>query len=134
VGTVDLTLDVKTHLDKDGTLIVEQLMTNSAKQLADFRCYLWAQGHRPQRVQVYRLGRNVDRKVYRYPNGASLVGSVMLLEIEEQNGPRVLKYRLVATADAPPQEANDAKQDDTSDEEATAPESIAPALTTVTVE
>jgi hypothetical protein len=101
VGTEDLTLDVRTHLDKDGTLIVEQLMTNSAKQLADFRCHLYAKGQRRQRLQVYRLGPNVDRKVYRFPNGSDLVGKQMLLEIEELNGPRVLKYQFVATAEAP---------------------------------
>jgi hypothetical protein len=134
VGTVDLTLDVNTHVDKAGTLIVEQLMTNSAKQLADFRCYLWAKGHRRQRVQVYRLGRNVDRKVYRYPNGAGLVGSEMLLEIEEQNGPRVLKYRFVATAESPPEETADANQDDAPKAETAEPETVEPELTTVTVE
>ncbi|HJQ79113.1 MAG TPA: hypothetical protein VJ828_04115 [Lacipirellulaceae bacterium] len=134
VGTVDLTLDVKTHVDKAGTLIVEQLMTNSAKQLADFRCYLWAKGHRRQRVQVYRLGANLDRKVYRYPNGAGLVGTSMLLEIEEQNGPRVLKYQFVATAEAPRDEASDTNKDDASNEETAPPDTVEPALTTVTVE
>jgi len=98
VGTEDLTLDVSSHLDKDGTLIVEQLMTNSAPRLADLKCYLWAKGHRPQRMQVYRLGEDVDRKVYRYSGGQELVGKEMLLEIEELNGPRVLKYQFVATA------------------------------------
>jgi hypothetical protein len=101
VGTEDLTLDVSTHLDKEGTLIVEQLMTNSAKQLADFRCHLYAKGRRRQRLQVYRLGPNLDRKVYRFPDGADLVGNQLLLEIEELNGPRVLKYQFVATAEAP---------------------------------
>jgi hypothetical protein len=98
VGTADLTLDVNSHVDEDGTLIVEQLMTNSADRLADFRCYLSAKGHRRQRMQVYRLGSNVDRKVYRFPEGQGLVGDEMLLEIEELNGPRVLKYRFIATA------------------------------------
>ncbi len=98
VGTEDLTLDVKSHVDKDGTLLVEQMMTNSAAQLADFKCSLQAKGHRPQRMQVYRLGKNLDRKVYRIPDGRSLVGKEMLLELEELNGPRILKYRFVAAA------------------------------------
>ena len=46
VGTEDLKLEVKSHLDKNGTLIVEQLMTNNAEQLADFKCILRARGHR----------------------------------------------------------------------------------------
>jgi hypothetical protein len=101
VGTEDLSLDVFSHLDKDGTLIVEQLMTNSNEQLADFKCYLRAKGHRRQRMQVYRLGKDVARKIYRFPNGADLVGKEMLLEIEELNGPRELRYRFVATEQAP---------------------------------
>jgi hypothetical protein len=100
VGTQDLTLDVTSHLDKDGTLIVEQLMTNSAEQFADFKCFLRAKGHRRQRMQVYRLGKELDRKVYRFGNGRELVGKEMLLEIEELNGPRELRYRFVAD-DAP---------------------------------
>jgi hypothetical protein len=96
VGTKDLTLEVTSHLDKEGTLIVEQLMTNSAEQLADFKCYLRARGHRRQRMQVYRLGKEVDRKVYRFGNGRDLVGKEMLLELEELNGPRELRYRFIA--------------------------------------
>jgi hypothetical protein len=97
VGTKDLTLDVRSHLDQDGTLIVEQFMTNHDAHLADFKCYLRSKGYRPQRMQVYRLGREPDRKVYRFPDGADLVGKEMLLEIEEVNGQRVLKYRFVAS-------------------------------------
>lgn len=96
VGTEDLTLQVNTRLDKDGTLIVEQLMTNRTDRLADFRCYLHAKGHRRQRMQVYRLGKSPDRKLYRFANGQELIGKEMLLEIEELNGPRMLKYRFVA--------------------------------------
>jgi hypothetical protein len=134
VGTADLTLNVRTHLDKDGTLIVEQLMTNSAKQLADFRCYLSARGHRRQRMQVYRLGPNVDRKVYRYQAGSALVGSPMLLEIEEQNGPRVLKYQFIATAEAPQDKASDEKKEVAPPEETPTRDAIEPTVTAVTVE
>lgn len=97
VGTEDLTLDVRSHLDKDGTLIVEQFMTNRASQLADFKCHLRSKGHQPQRMQVYRLGREVDRKVYRIPDGRDLIGKELLLEIEELNGQRILNYRFVAS-------------------------------------
>src|SRR5262249_4113435 len=97
VGTKDLTLDVRSHLDKDGTLIVEQFMTNHDKHVADFKCHLRSKGYRPQRMEVYRLGPTMDRKVYRFPDGQDLVGKEMLLEVEEVNGPRVLKYRFVAS-------------------------------------
>jgi hypothetical protein len=100
VGTGDLSLEVHTHLNEDGALIVEQLMTNRAKHLADFRCKLYPKSRRPLRMQVYRLGPNVDRKIYRIPDGKELVGRQMLLDIEELNGKRVLKYRFVATAES----------------------------------
>ncbi len=97
VGTEDIALELKSHLDKDGTLIVEQFMTNRTDRLADFKCHLRSKGHQPQRMQVYRLGRQQDRKVYRLPDGRDLVGKEMLLEIEEVNGPRMLNYRFVAS-------------------------------------
>jgi hypothetical protein len=102
IGTQDLTLDVKSHLDKEGTLIVEQTMTNSAARTTDFKCSLQAVGHRPQRRQVYRLGKNPDRKIYQIPNGRDLVGKELWLRLEEVNGLRTLKYRFIAEGELPP--------------------------------
>jgi hypothetical protein len=126
VGTEDLTLEVHSHLEKDGTLIVEQMMTNSAERLTDLKCYLYAKGRRPERMQVYRLGESVDRKVYRFPDGADLVGNEMLLEIEELNGPRVLRYRFVAVAE--PEETDESSESpdagtNTADKQATTADS-----------
>jgi hypothetical protein len=98
IGTEDLSLDVKSHLDKEGMLVVEQTMTNSAAHTADFKCSLRAPGRRPQRVQLYRLGKNAARKIYRIAEGRDLVGKELWLELEELNGPRTLKYRFVAGA------------------------------------
>jgi hypothetical protein len=98
VGVGDVSIDVTTHLDQDGTLVVNQSMTNHAERLADFKCYLYAKGYRRQETQVYRLGSAPDPKVYRFPAGASLVGQTLLLEIEEVNGQRVFRHRFVATA------------------------------------
>ena len=64
----------------------------------------------PQRAQVYRLGRTPDRKVYRYPDGAALVGKTLLLEAEEIGGLRVFKYSFVA---ADTKEADDPKANQT---------------------
>jgi hypothetical protein len=96
VGTEDVKLRVKSHVDKDGMLIVEQQMTNLTDKLADFKCYLRSKGFRPKRMQVYRLGREMDRKIYRFPDGNEMLGKEMLLEIEEVNGQRVLRYRFIA--------------------------------------
>lgn len=104
VGTADLTLEVRSYLDKDGMLVVEQHMTNLTDRLADFKCHLRSFGRQPKRMHIYRLGRQPDRKVYRIPDGRELVGKEMLLEIEELNGPRMLHYRFIPSDLPPPVE------------------------------
>lgn len=101
VGSKTISVEFETHLEKDGTLVVEQFMTNTAKQPVDFKCFLYAKGYRRQRAQVYRLGSSPDHKTYRYRNGASLIGKELTLEAEEIGGERVLKCRFKAT-DSPP--------------------------------
>ena len=120
VGAGDVTIDVKTHLDKDGTLIVQQIMANKSDHLSDFKCNLFATGFRPQRAQVYRLGATPDRKQYRYPNGSELLGKTLLLEAEEIGGLRVFKFSFVATdkEEADDAEASPASNVDGSDSQA----------------
>ena len=48
VGAGDVKIDVKTHLDKDGSLVVQQIMANKSEHLVDFKCNLFAKGYRPQ--------------------------------------------------------------------------------------
>jgi hypothetical protein len=98
VGTGDVTLDVNTHINEDGTLIVEQYMTNLREQAADFKCNLRATGRRTKQSQVYQLqGKIPDRKIYRFPKGRELLGQHLLLEIEEVNGDRNFRYRVEVT-------------------------------------
>jgi hypothetical protein len=106
VGSGNITIDFKTHLDKDGILVVEQTMTNSAKQPVDFKCFLYAKGYRRQRAQVYRLGSTADRTVYRYHNGKALLGKELTLEAEEIGGERVLKCRFVVVDETPTEATN----------------------------
>jgi hypothetical protein len=101
VGIADLSIAMRTHLDKDGSLVVQQTMTNESDKFVDFKCSLRAKGHRPQRAQVYRLGSTPDRKVYRFANGAALLGQQLMLEAEEIGGQRVLKLLFIAK-DEPP--------------------------------
>lgn len=110
VGTKELKLDVFSRIDKDGSLVVEQRMTNRTDKLADFKCHLRLPGEKPQRTQVYRLGHDLDRKIYRFPNGQKLLGKEMFLDIEEVNGPRQLKYRFVAGENPPALEQEDAQK------------------------
>lgn len=115
VGSGNIAIKIKTYLDRDGVLVVEQTMTNTAEQPADFKCFLYAKGYRRQRAQVYRLGITPDRTVYRYRNGKDLLGKELILEAEEINGERVLKHRFLVvdeplseeTKSPPSSEAND---------------------------
>jgi hypothetical protein len=109
VGTGDVTLEVKTYLNDEGVLIVEQLMTNLSEELSDFKCFLRNNNRRPQRTQVYQLGKQLDRQLYRFPNGKELLGKEMLLEIEEVNGERLFRYRFQATDSPDAKESPDNK-------------------------
>lgn len=120
VGTDELNLKINTHIDRGGALIVEQLMSSHAERLADFKCNLYAKGHRRQRAQVFRLGSKLDRKLYRFANGEELLGAELLLEIEEQNGPRVIKYRFIAT-DNPTSNDNETQDDEGAPRDNSAP-------------
>lgn len=93
VGDGQIELETNTRLEEDGTLVVEQRMVNFNPSLTDFKCQLYAPGRRRQRVQVTQLGENADLKVYRYPNGADLIGAEFWLRAQEIDGARVLNHR-----------------------------------------
>ena len=96
VGLGNLNVEISTHLDGDGVLVVEQQMTNSSNTTPDFKCLLYAAGRRAQRSQVYRLGASADIKIYRYPNGRDLIGKELWLHAEEVGGSRVINHRIFA--------------------------------------
>ena len=50
------------------------------------------------------MGAKPDHTVYRYHNGAALLGKELTLEAEEIGGERVLKCRFLATNEPPPKE------------------------------
>ena len=97
VGDGEVELETSTYLDDDGALIVEQRMVNHGDSLVDFKCLLFApeSGRRRQRTQVFRLGDSQDVKIYRYPDGADLLGAELWLRAEEVKGSRVLNHRFV---------------------------------------
>jgi len=97
VGDGEIELETSTRLEEDGSLVVEQRMTNHGDRLVDFKCLLYDQsaGRRRQRTQVFRLGKSPDIKTYRYPDGAELIGAQFWLRVQEVDGPRVLNHRFV---------------------------------------
>jgi hypothetical protein len=102
VGDGLIEMEAHTRLDTDGALIVEQRMVNHSPTLVDFKCFLYIEGRRRQRMQVFRLGDSPDVKLYRYPDGAALLDpdkdgkpKTFWLRAEEINGSRVLNLRFV---------------------------------------
>jgi hypothetical protein len=95
VGDGEVDIETTTRLEEDGSLVVEQRMVNHGPRLVDFKCLLYAPGRRRQRLQVFRLGASPDTKIYRYPDGAQLLGAELWLRAEEVNGVRVLNHRFV---------------------------------------
>lgn len=113
VGLGDVQINVNTKLDDRGQLVVEQTMTNSGGQLADFKCLLYAPPRRRKRTQVVMLGPDGNTKVYQYPQGDQLIGNVLQLRAEEINGNRVLIYRFKAEAGPPEDQQGEAESNQT---------------------
>ena len=94
VGDDEIQLELHSHLEEDGSLVVEQRMINHGSKLVDFKCLLYTQGRRRQRTQVFRLGNKHDVKTYVYQNGKDLIGQELWLRAEELGGTRVLNHRI----------------------------------------
>jgi hypothetical protein len=95
VGLGDVVIDVTSKLLPDGTLLVEQRMTNHLDKMVDFKCLLYAPDRRRQVNQVFRLGQGQDIKRYYLPEGKDLIGRTLWLRAEEIGGLRILNYRFV---------------------------------------
>ncbi len=95
VGDQDIQIELNTHLNEKGMLVVEQRMINNSPEFADFKCLLYARDRRTQRLQVFRLGNSYDLQTYVYPNGEALLGTQLWLRAEELGGTRVLNHRVV---------------------------------------
>jgi hypothetical protein len=94
MGDPDIQVEVATRLDEDGVLVVDQRMINTGNTPTDFKCFLYALNRPRQRVYVFQLANNWDLKSYRFPDGADLLGEVLLLKVEELGGQkRVINHR-----------------------------------------
>ncbi len=94
VGDDEIELQLHTHMEDDGSLVVEQRMINHGDTPVDFKCLLYTHGRRRQRMQVFRLGNKYDVKTYVYQNGSELAGQELWLRAEELGGTRVLNHRI----------------------------------------
>ena len=94
VGDQEIEIELDTRINEKGMLVVEQRMINHSAKLTDFKCLLRAEGHKTQRMQVFRLGNSYDLQTYVFPNGKQLVGTNLSLRAEEVGGSRVLNHRI----------------------------------------
>ncbi len=93
VGVDDVKIEVSSHLRDNGDLEVEQRLVNLTDELVSFKCQLFAPDRRRMVSQVLDLGRSGDKKIYRFPDGANLIGKGLWLRAEEIGGQRILNYR-----------------------------------------
>lgn len=94
VGDQDIELELHTRINEKGMLVVEQRMINHSPDYVDFKCQLYAQSRRTQKIQVFRLGNSYDLQTYLFPNGEELLGTKLWLRAEELGGTRVLNHRI----------------------------------------
>ena len=94
VGDQDIALELHTHINENGMLVVDQRMINHTGELADFKCLLYAEGRRTRKTHVFRLGNSHDLQTYLFPNGQELLGMKLWLRAEELGGTRVLNHRI----------------------------------------
>ncbi len=94
VGDKDIELELQTHINEKGMLVVDQKMINHSADFVDFKCLLRVPGRRTQKIQVFRLGNSDDLQTYLLPNGQELLGTKLWLRAEELDGTRVLNHRI----------------------------------------
>ena len=95
VGLGDVGMQVFDRKLKDGTLEIEQVITNNIRpeETLNFRCNLFIPSQQRQRRMVTKLGRGKDRKFYYLPDAEALRGKELRLRAEQVNGNRVLNYQ-----------------------------------------
>ncbi len=101
VGLGDIMMKVVDSLEPDGTIKLEQIITNNitpATQL-NFRCSLFIPGEKRRMQLVTKLGPGEDRKFYFLRNAQQLRGKQLWLRAEEIDGRRVMNYRWTVGAD-----------------------------------
>ena len=92
----DIELELESHLDEHGDLVVDQHLTNKTDRLVSFNCLLFVPDRRRVRRQVFNLGRGRQTTRFLIPDGKELIGLTLGLRAEEIGGARVLNSHIVA--------------------------------------
>lgn len=96
VGLGDIELELETHLDEYGNLVVDQHLTNKTDRFVSFNCLLFVPNRRRERRQIFELGRGRQTTRFVIADGEELIGLTLGLRAEEIGGARVLNHRIVA--------------------------------------
>ena len=99
VGLEGLKIELRSFVDADNRLVIEQRFVNSSEGLLRFRCHLFAPARKRQRVQVIDLPPGEQTNRYMLAEGAELVGQDVLVRAEEIGGSRVLNVRHTISAE-----------------------------------
>ena len=96
VGLGDVSIEIRTLLNKQGQLEVEQAFINDTDRRVSFRCELFAADRQRQKFDILGLGPGRDVHRYFFAKGAELLGRTLDLRAAEFDGPRILNYRFTA--------------------------------------
>jgi hypothetical protein len=95
LGLDDVLLEMSTRLRSDGSLLVEQHLTNLTDVPLNFQSTLFPPGRRRETKQIINLGRGRTTISFVLPEGQELIGQKLWLRCEEISGSRVLNYTVV---------------------------------------
>jgi len=96
VGLDDVSLELYSHLDEQGNLLVEQHLINASSRPVSFSCLLFAPERRRERQQVVNLGCGRVTNTFVLTEGKQLIGRTLWLRAEEIGGARILNYHIIA--------------------------------------
>jgi len=96
VGLREVTIDIETQLNRQGELEVHERIINKSDRSVRLRCQLFAPERRRLAGQVNCWARSENVHIFRFPDGAELVGKSLWLLAEELDGPSVLNCRFTA--------------------------------------
>jgi hypothetical protein len=96
VGLDDITVELDTHLEESGELVVKAQVTNRTARPVNFRATVFAPDRRRQQQILAVPAPERTTAVYRFPNGKDLIGHDLRLRLEELGGSRVLNNHIKA--------------------------------------
>jgi hypothetical protein len=96
VGSNAVRIEMKTRLNNDDVLEVEQRFINETDKKVSYRCDLNVPGRTRMSKLILDMGRGEQIQIYRLKNGRSLIGQELWLHAEQADGDEMLNYRFPA--------------------------------------